>query len=612
MKTLFSWFNNRTGLGDWCGRLAQSPVPGGPSWFKVLPCAIFFAFCVQAITGFFLWAYYSPSAETAWESVYFVQYHVTGGWLLRAIHHYAAHVLLAMLILLIVQSILARACRSPRELVFWAAVGLGLLALAAILTGDLLSWDQNGYASTKTRTGFLSLLPWVGDSLLKLAIGGPGPALGHLSLTRFFALHVGAFGGGFLLLLVLRSVLAHRANAARVAAGEAAAPYWPGQAWRGAAACLVVMAIVLALACQHGTTPPEAGAPLLSPADTDLANSYAAARPEWFLVGVYEFSHWFPGQWGIVPIFIVPGALVCLVLLMPFLANRTLGHAFNVVFTLALLVALFLLSYHSLAKDRDDPVHQKAISLERLQAERVCVLARHEGIPPTGALTLLRNDPKTQGPRLFIQQCASCHDHAAGGYDKLLEIKAAKSSAPNLAQYASREWLTGFLDGKKINGPQYFGNTKLRGGKMAGFVKETFSELEAAERKKVIMALSAEAKLPSQRELDASDAKAIAEGRKLIAEDAGCTECHKFHDKGKLGDAPRLTGYGSAEWIDGIIRNPAAPHYYGKLNDRMPAYAASADPAGNTLDARQIELLVKWLRGEWYEEGKSRGSRVER
>ena len=212
MKTLFSWFNDRTGFGDWCGRLADSPVPGGPCWCKVLPCTILFLFCVQAITGFFLWVYYSPSAETAWESVYFLQYEVAGGWLLRAIHHYAAHVLLAILIIYVVQSILTRACRAPRELVFWATVGLGLCALAAVLTGDLLSWDQNGYAATKTRTGFLTLLPWVGDKLLKIAIGGPGPALGHLTLTRFFALHVGVFAGGFLVLLIVRGVLAGRAN----------------------------------------------------------------------------------------------------------------------------------------------------------------------------------------------------------------------------------------------------------------------------------------------------------------------------------------------------------------------------------------------------------------
>ena len=121
------------------------------------------------------WAYDSPSAQTAWESVYFVQNEVAGGWLLRAIHHYSAHVLLAVLMIAVVQSIVTRAYRAPRELVFWATVGLGLFALAAVLTGDLLSWDQNGYAATKTRTGFLNLLPWVGGSLLKIAIGGPGP-----------------------------------------------------------------------------------------------------------------------------------------------------------------------------------------------------------------------------------------------------------------------------------------------------------------------------------------------------------------------------------------------------------------------------------------------------
>ena len=96
-------------------------------------------------------------------------------------------------------------------------------------------------------------------------------------------------------------------------------------------------------------------------------------------------------------------------------------------------------------------------------------------------------------------------------------IKAEKPTAPNLAGYASREWLAGLLDPKQINGPQYFGNTKFRGGKMAGFVKENFSELDADEKKNLkrsIAAVSAEAKLPSQQQLDAKDAKAIAGGAK--------------------------------------------------------------------------------------------------
>ena len=264
--------------------------------------------------------------------------------------------------------------------------------------------------------------------MLKIAIGGPGPALGHLSLTRFFALHVGVFAAAFALLLLVRCILARRANAAEIAAAGTilsdscnAAPCWTDQAWRGIIGCLMVMAVILVLSCQHGVWPPNAGVPIGSPADTDPANSYAAARPEWFLVGVYEFSHWFPGQWAIVPIFLVPGLLVCIALAMPFVGKTVLGHFVNIVFTVALLIALVALSYISLAKDRADEKHQQAIAIENQQAERVRELARHEGIPPTGALTLLRNDPKTQGPRLFTQQCASCHSHAIGGAEDIVD-----------------------------------------------------------------------------------------------------------------------------------------------------------------------------------------------
>ena len=140
---------------------------------------------------------------------------------------------------------------------------------------------------------------------------------------------------------------------------------------------------------------------------------------------------------------------------------------------------------------------------------------------------------------------------------------------------------------------------------MAGFVKETLGDLDAGEKeklRKVIMAVSAEARLPSQKEMDAKDAKAIEEGRKFLVADFACTDCHKFRNKGTLGDAPELTGYGSPQWIAGIIRDPAQKRFYGKLNDRMPAYAPLPMPAQNTLNPHQIEMLTDWLRGEWYEE----------
>ena len=91
-------------------------------------------------------------------------------------------------------------------------------------------------------------------------------------------------------------------------------------------------------------------------------------------------------------------------------------------------------------------------------------------------------------------------------------------------------------------------------------------------------------------------------GRTLITEN--CTDCHAFHgeSKGTGAKGPDLTGYGSRDWLIGIVGNPAHKRFYGKENDRMPAYAeSSTDAKKNVLSQQELELLVDWLRGEWYE-----------
>ena len=136
---------------------------------------------------------------------------------------------------------------------------------------------------------------------------------------------------------------------------------------------------------------------------------------------------------------------------------------------------------------------------------------------------------------------------------------------------------------------------------MYGFIKETFADFEAKEKQQIIEALSHEAGLKSQDDTDIRDKTGIAAGSKLIAEN--CNGCHAFHGKrGDDGKGPQLTGYGSREWLIGIIGNPAHERFYGKENDRMPAYAeSSSDPKKNVLSQQELELLVDWLRGEWYE-----------
>ena len=96
MKAILDWIDNRTGLCSGMRRCAGRTVAGRVSWPNAWPGMIVFTFLVQAITGLVLWMFYSPSAQTAWESVYFVEYEVAGGWLLRGIHHYAAQVMVGL------------------------------------------------------------------------------------------------------------------------------------------------------------------------------------------------------------------------------------------------------------------------------------------------------------------------------------------------------------------------------------------------------------------------------------------------------------------------------------------------------------------------------------
>ncbi|OHB73078.1 MAG: hypothetical protein A2V70_19375 [Planctomycetes bacterium RBG_13_63_9] len=628
MRTLLhwidEWIDQRSGLPAAWRTFCEHPVPGGARWSRVWPTTILFAFCVQAITGFFLWTYYSPNDQSAWESVYYLQYEVVGGWLLRAVHHYSAQVLLVLIGIYVVQMILTAAYRAPREFVFWTAVLLGLIALGLVLTGDLLAWDRNSYASTHVRVSFLKLLPGIGPGLYKIAIGGPGPAFGHLTLPRFLALHAGLFSGAFLVMLVLHGIFARRADVAEAdgigadgtgtdgtgATGRKRhASWWPDQAARGALACLAFLAVVMLLALQHGVSGDDAGVTFGAPADLDPADKYAAARPEWAFVGLYEFSHAFPGQWAIVPIFIVPGLLVGVLLAMPLVGRRPAGHALNVALAAAVLIGIVALSLRSVAKDRADAEHQAAIAAERQRAERTVQLIRlNRGVPPGGAQALLKDDPKTQGPLLFKAHCAACHDYTDRN-GEVGNIKAEEVSAPNLFGYARRGWFAGWLDVNRITGPNYFGKTKLRGGDMVGFVKSLYENMKGEdlddmrqELKQVAAAVSAEAALPSQKEMDAKDAALIQAGRELMADDYGCVDCHKFRDKGSLGVGPQLTGYGSREWTIAIISDPAQKRFYGERNDRMPAYAQSPDdPSKNVLTDKQIELLTDWLRGQWAE-----------
>jgi ubiquinol-cytochrome c reductase cytochrome b subunit len=143
---------------------------------------------------------------------------------------------------------------------------------------------------------------------------------------------------------------------------------------------------------------------------------------------------------------------------------------------------------------------------------------------------------------------------------------------------------------------------------MTDFVQNNEEFVKLREEGKVsaiVAALSAQAQLPYQKDADAKAREdgTIAAGEQLIKTTC-TTACHNF---GKEIDPdgtgyPDLQGYGSREWLIAFISDPAHTRFYGEGNDRMPQFAKdSKKRENNILTAQQIELVVDWLRRDYFE-----------
>src|SRR5688572_9196825 len=338
MTRILNWLDDRTGIRDLTHAALYEHIPGGARWRYVWGSTLLFTFAVQMITGFFLWTAYSPSSQTAWESVYYIQHQMTGGAVLRGIHHYTAQVMIILLGLHMLQVIIDGAYRAPREVNFWIGIVLLNLVLGLSLTGYLLPWDQKGYWSTQVATSLLSILPGVGPGLQRLVIGGPD--YGHHTLTRFFALHAGLLPMLMIAFIGVHVYLFRRHGLRHKTPPRGPTTYfWPDQMFKDAVACLGVLLVVLLLVFRFVIVPGgsgQVGAELSAPADA--SEPFGAARPEWYFLFLFQFLKipYFSQENELYGAIVVPGLIMFALLLMPLIGRWRVGHWFNVAFTMLL------------------------------------------------------------------------------------------------------------------------------------------------------------------------------------------------------------------------------------------------------------------------------------
>ncbi|MFN4218426.1 MAG: cytochrome b N-terminal domain-containing protein [Candidatus Bipolaricaulia bacterium] len=166
-----------------------------------------FLLFVEITTGILLMVYYRPSADEAYESVFYIINDVQLGWLVHGIHRWGAQLLILLVLVHLMRVYFHEAYRE-REL-NWA-IGVVLLVVigAFAFTGTLLVWDQRAFWVTDAVRRVIADVPIAGRAILYFLWGGI--ELDANALLRFYVFHVGLLPWGAIGLVMVHLYLVSR------------------------------------------------------------------------------------------------------------------------------------------------------------------------------------------------------------------------------------------------------------------------------------------------------------------------------------------------------------------------------------------------------------------
>ena len=306
------WLESRTGLPGIVRHFLLDPVPKRLGWPFCLGSMLLFLALIQIATGFILTLSYVPTPESAYESVKLAGDMLFGRFV-RGLHHWSASAMVLLAILHMLRVIFWGSYKRPREATWLIGVFLLVVTLAFSFTGYLLPWDQRAYWATTVGTRIAGTAPIIGEALQRILRGGSD--VGAATLSRFYAIHIVLLPLFLLGFMVFHLFLVRRHGSSGhwslVEGVEAEKePFYPRQFWRDAAASLGLLVVLFIFA---GFLPPKLE-PVADPADTRYV-----PRPEWYFLALFQVLHYFTKHWEIVGTLIVPGAIVVVLLILPWL-----------------------------------------------------------------------------------------------------------------------------------------------------------------------------------------------------------------------------------------------------------------------------------------------------
>jgi cytochrome b-561 len=301
---MYKWLDERLDLQRLNNKLFRKAFPVHHTFF--LGEITLFAFIVLVLTGIFLTLNYEPSIReittpdgqklpAAYASILYID-SLPFGAVLRSLHHWSAHIMIAAAFLHMIRIHLSGAYKKPRELNWLVGIGLLVLAIVTAFTGYALPFDN--YAITATKIGYEigAAAPWVGGLLVNILFAGEFSNTNTQMIPRLFSVHVLWLPLtlialiGLHLLIMVKQKHTQPKYAERVSPGKVlGVPALPSQGVMAGILLLVYVAVTTLIAGIFLAHPVQAYGP-------PTANT-PAVKPDWYFLWIYGILQMIPSSW---------------------------------------------------------------------------------------------------------------------------------------------------------------------------------------------------------------------------------------------------------------------------------------------------------------------------
>jgi ubiquinol-cytochrome c reductase cytochrome b subunit len=344
-----TWADDRLGLAGAAKKNLRKVFPD--HWSFMLGEIALWSFVVLLLTGVFLTLWYRPSmAEVIYEGSYdplrglhmseamastlHLSFDVRGGLLMRQVHHWAAHIFIAAMMIHMLRVYFTGAFRKPRE-INWV-IGCLLLLLGTLegFTGYSLPDDLLSGTGIRAADGFMKSIPVVGSYASFFLFGGEFP--GDSIIPRLYTVHVLLIPGILVGLIAAHMLLLvyHKhtqwPGPGRTENNVVGFPMLPVYAAKAGGFFFIVFGVLVLMGGLITLNPIWAYGPY-NPAEVT-----AGSQPDWYMGWPDGALRIMPGwethlfgvtlSWNVfLPIIVLPGVMFTILLLLPFIESWITG-----------------------------------------------------------------------------------------------------------------------------------------------------------------------------------------------------------------------------------------------------------------------------------------------